>query len=179
MGITELETFYSKVDFNVVSSARFFPHIASFVGREVKFRYERYTYPIPGGPKAVFIAKIEDGQKIDVKFVEAYNDAAHTLLSARGLAPEVPSEVLEQVGNPLDRLHGEGFVFGDLGWPNALVTLAEGWGRVQLVDFDWYGKVGEGVYPSDMGVADIKWPRGVVPGGLIEFEHDRETLSRL
>jgi hypothetical protein len=34
MGISELEGFYSKLDLEVVSEARFFPHITSFIERD-------------------------------------------------------------------------------------------------------------------------------------------------
>ena len=62
VGIAELETFYSKVDFSIVSSAWFFPYITFTdhgTGCKVEFLYERYEDWIPGGTKAVFIAKTQ------------------------------------------------------------------------------------------------------------------------
>ena len=217
MGVAELEAFYSRVDFNVVSTSRFFPHITSFTDRgtgyEVKFRYEGYAEPISGGTKAVFIAETDNGRKIIVKFTGAYNEAAHTLLATQGLAPqllscdrskltgftmivmdyidgeqlrhryprgyEIPTGVFEQVKNAIGLLHGNEFVFGDLRWPNILVTSTNWQDRVQLVDFDWCGKVNVAKYPADINVVDIEWPKDVVPGGLMRFEHDEEMLSRL
>lgn len=215
MGIAELETFYSKVDFDVVSDARVFPHITSFIDRgtrrEVKFRYEGYADPIPGGTRAVFVAKTEDDRKIVVKFAETYNDVAHALLAAQGFAPQmfscdrstlagfvivimdyvngkqlrhkyhegsrIPTKILRQIRNALDHLHGEGFVFGDLRWPNVLITGEPV--HIKLVDFDWCGKVREGEYPPDINHVATGWPEGVVPGGLMQFEHDKEMLMNL
>ena len=67
-------------------------------------------------------------------------------------------------------------MFGNLRSPNILVTNQH---RVQLVDFDWCGSVGEGKYPADINLVDIEWPDGVVPGGFLQFEHDREILRWL
>jgi len=90
MGISELEVFYSGLDFAIASEARFFPHITSFVtdtGRKVRFCYEQYADPDPESIKAVFVANTQDGRKIVVKFAEAYNEEAHSLLVTEGLAP--------------------------------------------------------------------------------------------
>jgi len=90
MGISELEAFYFGVDFAAASEARFFPHITSFItdtGSKIRFCYERYADPDPKTTKAVFIANTQDDRKIIVKFAEAYNEEAHSLLVAEGLAP--------------------------------------------------------------------------------------------
>lgn len=90
MGISELEASYSGVDFAVASEARFSPHITSFVtdtGGKVKFYYERYADPDPKTTKVVFIANTQDGRKIVVKFAEAHNEEAHSLLATEGFAP--------------------------------------------------------------------------------------------
>jgi serine/threonine protein kinase len=211
MGIRELETFYSELDFGEVSKARFFPHITSFTdtnGHKIQFTYERYADPIPEGSKAVFIANTQDGQKIVVKFTEAYNDTGHSLLAANGLAPPLlscdrstfsdfavvvmgyvdgkqlfhrfpyvtPSPILGKVSEALKILHANDLVFGDLRSPNILVTAQH---QVQLVDFDWCGKVGEEKYPADINLVDIKWPEGVVPGGPLQFEHDNKMMRGL
>ena len=217
MGIAELEAFYTGVDFNVPSEARFYPHITSFVDpstkAEVKFRYEGHVDPSCRGTKAVFLAETEKGRKIIVKFTEVYNDEAHTLLATQGLAPQllscdrstltgfvmivmdyidgkqlrhwypqgrkISTQALEQVKSAMNLLHANEFVFGDLRWPNILVTSIKGEDRIQLVDFDWCGKVGVTEYPADINLVDIEWPKDVVPGGLMRFEHDEEMLSRL
>ena len=87
----------------------------------------------------------------------------------------LPIDVV-QVSGALSTLHDNGLVFGDLRSPNILLTNRH---RVQFVDFDWCGKIGEGEYPSGMNAVDIKWPEGVVPGGLLRFEHDNEMFRRL
>lgn len=211
MGISELEVFYSGVDFNVVSEARFFPHITSFdadTGSKVQFWYEKYADPDPETSKAVFVAITQDDRKIVVKFAEAYNEEAHSLLSAKGLASPLlscdrstfsdftmvviyyvdgeqlfhkypvatPDKVMEEVSEALGTLHENGLVFGDLRSPNILVTNQH---HVQLINFEWCGKVGEGRYPADINLVDIGWPSGVVPGGFMQFEHDSEMLRRL
>ena len=212
-GILELEEFYSHLDFKLVSEARFFPHITSFnagPGHKVQFSYEKYADPIPNSNKAVFIANTQDDQnrKIVIKFTEAYNEKAHSLLAANGLAPpllscdrstfsdfimvvmgyvdgkqlfhkypqETPSIVLRKVSGALKVLHENDLVFGDLRSPNILVTAQH---DVQLVDFDWCGTVGKGEYPADINLIDIEWPKGVVPGGPLQFIHDEEMLRRL
>ena len=211
MGILELEEFYTKLDFRLVSEARFFPHVTSFdarTGHTVQFSYEEYADPIPSRDKAVFIANTRENQKIVVKFTEVYNDIAHSLLAAKGLAPPLfscdrttfsdftmvvmgyvdgkqlfhkypdvtPGVVLDKISDALKTLHESHLVFGDLRSPNILVTDQ---GKVQLVDFDWCGKVGEGKYPADINREDIKWPEGVVPGGFLRFEHDDEMFRIL
>ena len=89
---------------------------------------------------------------------------------------ETPEKVLEEVSDVLKSLRENGLVFGDLRSTNILVTDQH---HVQLLDFDWCGKVGEGRYPEDINLVDIEWPNGVVPGGLMQFEHDNEMFRRL
>jgi len=211
--ISELEEFYSNLDFNVASRARFFPYITSFTdrhtGHNISFVYEAYADLDPKTSKAVFIASTQDGQKIIVKFTEAYNEEAHSILAARGLAPPLlscdrstfsdftmvvmgyvadgkqlfhrypqvtPHKVLEEILGALQSLHERGLVFGDLRSPNVLITDQH---HVQLVDFDWCGKVWEGKYPADISLVGIEWPNGVVPGGFLRPEHDLEMLRKL
>ena len=177
-------------------------------GSKVQFKYERHADPIPGGSKAVFIANTSDDRRVVVKFTQEYNDTGHSLLAAKGLAPPLlccdrstfsdlvmvvmgyvdgrqllheyplatPTEVLEKVSEALKILHANDLVFGDLRLPNILVTSQ---GGVQLVDFDWCGKVGEAEYPASINLVDIKWPMGVVPGDLLRLEHDEEMFQRL
>ena len=211
MGISELEAFYSDINFGVVSEARFFPYVTSFstdTGSKVQFSYIEYADPDPETSKAVFIASTQDKRKIVVKFAEAYNEEAHSLLAAKDLAPrllscdrsvssnfvmvvmdyvdgeqlfhkyplETPHKILEEVLDALGTLRKNDLVFGDLRSPNILIT---GQHHVQLVDFNWCGKAGEGKYPADINTVDIEWPNGVVPGGFLQFEHDKKMLWRL
>jgi len=211
MGISELEVFYSALNLAVASEARFFPHITSFVTDtegEVQFSYEQYADPDPETTKAVFIANTQDGRKIVVKFAEAYNKEAHSLLVAEGLAPpllycdrpafsDFTMVVMEHVdGEQLFHKYLEATptqVLDEVS--KALKTLHEkgfvfgdlrspnilvtNQHHVQLVDFDWCGSAGEGKYPADMNLVDIEWPDGVVPGGFLQLEHDEEMLRRL
>jgi len=197
MGISELEAFYSDLNCDVVSEARFFSHTTSFstdTGSKVQFSYIQYADPDPETSKAVFIASI-------------YNEEAHSLLAAKGLAPRLlscdrstfsnfvmvgvdyvggkqffhkypqatPAKVLEEVSEALENLQKNDLVFGDLRSLNILVT---GQHHVQLVDFNWCGEAGKGRYPADINTVYIEWPNGVVPGGFLQFEHD-EMLRRL
>ena len=77
----ELETFYSGVGFDVVSSARVFPHITSFTGET---RGQAPLRRLCGSCSRRYQGGI---RKIVVKFTEVYNDAAHALLAAQALAP--------------------------------------------------------------------------------------------
>ena len=81
-----------------------------------------------------------------------------------------PPKILEEVSEALETLRKNDLVFGDLRSPNILLTDQH---HVQLVGYDWCGKAGEGKYPADINTVDIKWPTGVVPGGFLQFEHDR------
>ncbi|KAF9643903.1 hypothetical protein BDM02DRAFT_3132113 [Thelephora ganbajun] len=76
----------------LVSEAQFFPYVTSFADKNIKdeghFSYEGHTDSDPKGNKVVFIANTEGSQEVVVKFIEAYyNETAHCLLTARGLAP--------------------------------------------------------------------------------------------
>lgn len=68
------------------------------------------------------------GKNIIVKFMQSYCPEAHGL-----------------------------FVFGDLRWPNILITA----GGLELVDFDWCGKEGEVLYPAAISEKISEWPKGV------------------
>ena len=212
-GIQELEEFYSGVDFQLVSEARLFPYITTFIdssaGHEVQFTYERTADSIPAAGQA-FIAKTQDGRKIVVKFTEAYNATAHSLLAAEGFAPPLvaseqsacsdftmvvtsyiegmrilphvysyaPSQnALAPTVRALRILHANDLVFGYLR-PQNIHVDGSGY-AAHLVGFDWCGKAGEGEYPPDINLLGIEWPAGVVPGGLLQFEHDNEMLRRL
>jgi len=212
MGINELEDFYSRLDFTLVSDARLFPHVTSFTergtGREVHFSYESYVDPNNHGEKAVFIASTQDGRKIVVKFTEVYNEEAHSLLAARGLAPRLlscdRSRFSDFVMIVMDYVDGKQFFdrYPDATPPGVLDEVSKAleilhennlvFGdlrspnvlvtdqhHVQLVDFDWCGRAGEEKYPADINLVDIEWPEGVVPGGLLMVKNDDELFRRL
>ena len=142
--------------------------------------------------------------KVVVKFTEAYGEDAHKIAHAGGFAPQLhycekvdsvgmwvvvmdfvtsgddsaslPS-VAESLRNAVRTLHDKDFVFGDLREPNVLVTKE---GRVQLIDFDWCGRVEEARYPYDIVMTgNHGWHADVQPGGLIAKEHDAHMFKRL
>jgi serine/threonine protein kinase len=146
------------------------------------------------------------GNRVVVKFVRRYSPEAHHLLADSSLAPRllhhelIPNtgihfvvmehikakevgedylkvrENMESLRKALEKLHEEGFVFGDLREPNILI--AEGSGDLKLVDFDWCGKAGEVRYPVNIN-KEIEWPGAVVGGEKIELEHDRAWFKAL
>jgi RIO-like serine/threonine protein kinase len=87
-----------------------------------------------------------------------------------------PAKVLEEVSEALKTLHENGLVFGDLRSPNILVTDQP---SRSACGFRLVWKGGRREYPEDINLVDIKWPKGVVPGGLLQFEHDNEMFKRL
>lgn len=147
----------------------------------------------------------EAPSRVVVKFTEAYGEAAHKLAHERGFAPDLrfcekvdsvgmwvavmdyvasddtpiplPSVAAESLRNAVKTLHNEGFVFGDLREPNVLVTRE---GQVQLIDFDWCGRVEEARYPYDIAMtSEHGWHADVRPGGLITKEHDAYMFEQL
>ncbi|KAH9930695.1 uncharacterized protein B0H18DRAFT_1116814 [Fomitopsis serialis] len=158
--------------------------------------------------KAVFLADARVPDKaafrVVVKFTEAYGKHAHKVAHEGGFAPKLHhcekvnsvgmwvvvmdfvasgsdsvrlSSVAESLRNAVKTLHDKGFVFGDLREPNILVTKE---GKVQLIDFDWCGRVEEARYPYDIAMTgDHGWHADVQPGGLIAKEHDAHMFERL
>jgi len=136
----------------------------------------------------VFIANTQEGQKIVVEFTEAYNEIGHSLPASKNLPPALLScdrstfrdfilvtmgyvdgkrlfhshpqatatKITEKVSEALKTLHENGLTFGALRSSNILITDQH---HVQFVD--------------------IKWPEGVVPGGLLWFENDNKMLRML
>jgi serine/threonine protein kinase len=87
----------------------------------------------------------------------------------------IPTTFLEQVRKPLDYLHEQGFVFGNLRDVNVMITRNR---EVKLIDFDWAGKEQQVRYPLFLS-DEKKWADGVTPGGIIEKGHDIVMLGRL
>ncbi|KIO17350.1 hypothetical protein M407DRAFT_85083 [Tulasnella calospora MUT 4182] len=97
----------------------------------------------------------------------------------RSLSPSA----LEDIERAIGALHGAGWVFGDLRPPNIMLCERDilGGGTrkgAMLVDFDWAGKENEQRYPPALN-PEIKWPEGVVGGGIIKMEHDDRMLALL
>ncbi|KAJ6468738.1 hypothetical protein C8R45DRAFT_1017459 [Mycena sanguinolenta] len=90
------------------------------------------------------------------------------------LEGKLPDDFAEQVTKIVSILHNDGYVFGDLRWPNVMVVGKE----IKLIDFDWAGKQGRASYPIHLA-HNIDWPPGVTAMGKIEKEHDMYMLKSL
>ena len=102
--------------------------------------------------------------------VMAYEDGARTREQL------VEREHLEQLRTAIKTLHGEGYVHGDIRWPNALITTS----GLKLIDFDWCGKEGVARYPADIFMdSEYKWHEGVYRGGLIAKDHNKHMFEVL
>ncbi|KAJ6567373.1 hypothetical protein DFH09DRAFT_1156775 [Mycena vulgaris] len=94
--------------------------------------------------------------------------------TAAQLQDKLPEDFAQQLTKIVSVLHDDGYVFGDLRWPNLMVAG----GQVKLIDFDWAGKAGCATYPIHLA-HDIAWPAGATAMGKIEKEHDIEMLKGL
>ncbi|KAJ7096756.1 hypothetical protein B0H15DRAFT_56971 [Mycena belliarum] len=111
-------------------------------------------------------------QMIVMDYIDGKTGAQLQLLDPRRL----PADFARQLTEIVDVLHGGGYVFGDLRWPNIMVAedgINEP--KVKLIDFDWAGEVGEARYPINIS-QNVGWPAGVVAMGRIEKAHDLEML---
>ncbi|KAI0321154.1 hypothetical protein OF83DRAFT_1051705 [Amylostereum chailletii] len=138
-------------------------------------------------PKLHFTAKIHGGLTMVVMDL-VVDQNAYSRFNPRQIP--VDSPVLEDVKRALDLLHASGMVFGDLRLLNVMVinsdqNIEDGHSvdrdklRGLLIDFDWAGKAGEAMYPSDLNPDDVDWAEGVEPGTLITKEHDVKMFERL
>ena len=74
----------------------------------------------------------------------------------------------------LVRLHGAGFVHGDVRDVNVLIRndgAPAGCADVLVVDWDWAGREGEAKYPLGINTR-LSRPEGVFPAMEIKAEHD-------
>jgi hypothetical protein len=105
---------------------------------------------------------------------------------------DLPSTVLEDIHNALEKLHEAGLVFGDMRRPNIMLVKSrgaydededeygEGEWHGQLIDFNWSGPVGKARYPPTLNNdGRITWAFGVEPAGLIEERHDEDMLEKI
>lgn len=157
-----------------------------------------------------FLVEVKSRAKIVVKFVERYGVDAHRILADAGYAPKllhfgsafpgivgykgafmVVMEYVEGTNadsltedayhglrNAVDILHQAGFVHGDIRIPNVLLSRS---GRVKIIDFDWAGKDGEVMYPSDLSM-NINWHPDVLEQTKlvpIQQTHDQFMLQQL
>lgn len=146
----------------------------------------------------VFVAKVQDGNEVIVKFAKRYGMEVHQYCSNAGFAPRlicceslpngwvfVVMEKLPLI--PLARAKGNGmmvrdqlleikrglaaasFVHGDLRENNVMWNPVTN--RVALIDFDWSGKDGADMYPPFMN-PEIAWPPGAESGKPLRVAHD-------
>ncbi|TFY57990.1 hypothetical protein EVG20_g8326 [Dentipellis fragilis] len=162
-----------------------------------------------------FLARLDSGANIVVKYVERYGVEVHRTLADAGYAPKllyfgspypdiagysytgahmVVMEYIEGETSPesltedecdalsdaVDVLHRAGYVNGDVRVLNLILPVD---GGVKIIDFDWAGKDGEVVYPSDL-TEGVVWHPEVDPKSqrtliAIRKEHGRFMLRQL
>ena len=70
-------------------------------------------------------------------------------------------------------LHRQNHVYGDLRGPNVVIFVDKNGDEfVNLLDFNWGGKEGIVVYPTDISM-EIGWHAEICPGGLIPHKHNK------
>jgi len=94
---------------------------------------------------------------------------------------QLPPPIFDQVKESLVVLHEQKLVFGDLRYPNIMISKE---GRVLLIDFDWCGVHDEHTYPFTLNDArhmpnSINWHPDVKRGGRMRKEHDTYMLERM
>ena len=112
-------------------------------------------------------------QSISMVVME-YVDGNKFAVAKQKLSEESVEAVQLAVQHALELLHSHGLVFGDLCWPNAMITKDD---NVKLIDFSWAGEDGQAKYPSLISV-DITWPEGVEALAVMRKQHDLAMLSR-
>lgn len=107
--------------------------------------------------------------------VMEYIDGSTLAAAKCDMDEETKERVRSQVKRALEILHDCGLVFGDLRFPNIIITKE---GKVRLIDFNWAGEEGQAKYPSLIS-PEISWPEGVKALAVIEREHDLDMLTRI
>lgn len=157
----------------------------------------------------MFDCTVPDHGKCVIKFVQGYCDAAHRVMFQAGYAPELlhsethgcfiavlmkamegaitvnkylaqnPTEcerILAECTKALNHLHSEGFCHGDFRPSNIFVTSSQ---TINIIDYDWAGKIGEVKYPMFMNHVSIKWPDTAEDGEKVTEAHDKNWLNAL
>ena len=201
------EPLVNRASYQPSSHSQIFPYQTYFTSlADSKTHHIEYVSQ-PNSDKLLFFGKLSDGHDICIKFTRRYSQEAHSFCSSIRAAPELlgfqpivggwfmvvmdliadclefhessPNpKILDDLQDILSRLHGEGFVHGDIRDTNIMVL--EGGERLMLVDFDWAGKVGEVRYPMNVYRGERLWrPDGACGGELITAEHDIQMLENL
>ncbi|EPZ30807.1 hypothetical protein ROZALSC1DRAFT_29183 [Rozella allomycis CSF55] len=179
---------YLKFDEDIPGDS--FPYYRSFLQRD--FTYSNQIHP----EKLLFKIELDDKSNAIIKFTKTYHLQSHRLLAEAGFAPQIIHYedilagwkviIMEDVSDHYDHvielndlakknarmaietvLHANNFVHGDLS--NILVNHDQ---NICILDFDWAGEMGHARYPITINTEDNLWHSGVIPGGLIEKEHD-------
>lgn len=117
-------------------------------------------------------------EDVDFPPDDAADSGQYTVLTEQDQLREFNCQDKEKV--VMDCLHQANQVHGDMRFCNLkYVAIGDMFGdlaalkiKVYLLDFDWAGEMGKAKYPPDLNTADIIWPAGVAPGGIIMKEHD-------
>jgi hypothetical protein len=181
------------------------PHFKEFPSETglVKLTYLSHLLDDPCSERSVFLADaVTSSKKVKcvVKFTPQYCKRAHEIMAGEGVAPEllycsweksvglwvviteykevqrstIPSEEgLAKLRHGLGALHTQNLVHGDVRFPNILVDSNQ---HPWIIDFDWSGEIGIARYPARLNAKE--WPDDILPGALIEANHDIIMLSR-
>ncbi|KAG5634892.1 hypothetical protein H0H81_000409 [Sphagnurus paluster] len=151
--------------------------------------------------KLLFIGETNAKERICIKFVRRYSQAAHEKCAEMGIAPKLrgfeeigagwkmvimdaldmeyqpfdkrtlPVGTEKHLGERLVELHQANFVHGDIRTAN-IMTRKDGKLGLMLVDYDWSGVIGEVRYPMNVNKIDLWRPDDVCDGLLIKSDHD-------
>ena len=90
--------------------------------------------------------------------------------------PTECERILGMCTDALMCLHSNGFCHGDFRPCNIFVTASK---TIDIIDYDWAGRIGEVKYPLFMNHISIKWPDTAEDGGKITEAHDTYWLDAL
>ncbi|KAH9026376.1 hypothetical protein EDB85DRAFT_1893462 [Lactarius pseudohatsudake] len=210
-GIAELQEFYCKLP-RLYNSQQCFPfRHYSVEGCVVNFLYMTYLFPMQSPSKAIFRAttETEGGPHCHLAtkllapellyYLEDNPDSADLAGLIMVVMEDIDSgktayqqysncqldqPIFDQVAEAIGVLHGRNIVFGDLCYPNIMITKNQ---HIWLVDFDWCGEHGKDTYPGSLNVnrntnsidQGIDWHPGVGRGGKMVKEHDNFMLNNM
>eukprot|EP01033_Poteriospumella_lacustris_P013108 gene13109-9387_t len=104
----------------------------------------------------------------NVLLMEKIDDAL-TLIAIRQLAPEARALIARDVAQAVGTLQQEGFIHGDLRYPNILVIKANTVLRTYIIDFEFTGREGDALYPPDLDLSIFTW---------VDVEHFPHVLKQ-
>ena len=116
----------------------------------------------------------------------SYNDdrqeIQYQVLYGLQLLTAKQNKVKHKVQSIVQTLHEGGFVHGDIRDTNILVNCASLVSRdvkVQIIDFDWAGRLGEAKYSLEINCETVRRPAGLKGREMITQQHDIEMISYL